>query len=289
MPRPIVQERGTMSATTGSKHDISIIVPVLNEVDGIRQLREKLTRVRALLSEIGNVELVLVDDGSTDGTLASLRDEFAEGDQCRIVAHSRNRGVGAAFRTGFQNATGNIICTIDADCSYEPEGLKRLIDAILAGADIATASPYHPAGSVQDVASWRLLLSRACSVFYRMISPVSLYTYTSIFRAYRSIVVETIRFESDGFVSAAEILIRAAERGYRISEVPMILRGRKVGTTKMKIARNIRQHLIMQGRVLLQRLDLGHLDAANRPLTISSVPGPVVPTGAANDQAKRSK
>lgn len=276
-----------MSETPRTKPRISIVVPVLNEADGIQQLHEKLTKVHSLLSEVGNIEFVFVNDGSTDSTLVRLREAFAEGEQCRIVSHSRSRGVGAAFRTGFQNATGRIVCTIDADCSYEPEGLKRLIDAIQDGADIALASPYHPAGSVQDVPSWRLLLSRACSAFYRMISPVSLYTYTSIFRAYRSIVVQTIRFESDGFVSAAEILIRAAEQGYSISEVPMVLRGRKVGSTKMKIVRTIAQHLTMQGQVLAQRLGLRQLDAAQRPPNVAGIVPPVASAVTANQYSSQ--
>jgi dolichol-phosphate mannosyltransferase len=268
-----------MNDALGTKPRISIVVPVLNEVEGIAQLYEKLTKVHTLLSEIGKIEFVFVDDGSTDGTLACLREAFSDSD-CQIVAHGRNRGVGAAFRTGFQNASGDIVCTIDADCSYEPEGLKRLIDAIFAGADIAVASPYHPAGSVQDVPPWRLLLSRTCSVFYRMTSPVSLYTYTSIFRAYRSKVLESIQFQSDGFVSAAEILIRAAEQGYRITEVPMTLRGRKVGTTKMKVARNIAQHLTMQGRVLSQQFGLRQIRGEQVPLGRSRISLPATPRGA---------
>jgi dolichol-phosphate mannosyltransferase len=200
------------------------------------------------------VELVFVDDGSTDNTLPLLREAFPEGELCRILSHDKNRGIGAAFRTGFQNATGSIVCTIDADCSYEPEGLKRLIETMeREGADIAVASPYHPRGSVQDVGTWRLLISRTCSALYRAISPVALYTYTSIFRAYRWSVVETVDFRADGFVSAAEILIHAAKQGYRITEVPMVLCGRKVGITKMKILRTIGKHLAMMGTILLER------------------------------------
>jgi dolichol-phosphate mannosyltransferase len=175
--------------------------------------------------------------------------------------------VGAAFRTGFQNATGSIVCTIDADCSYEPEGLKRLVVAMERdGADIAVASPYHPEGSVQGVGTWRLLLSRICSTIYRAISPVPLYTYTSIFRAYRWSVVENVHFEANGFVSAAEILIRAAEQGYKVVEVPMVLRARVVGTTKMKIMRTIGRHCSMMGTLLLQRLGLWEVGSRQRKI-----------------------
>jgi len=125
------------------------------------------------------------------------------------------------------------------------------------GGDIAVASPYHRTDQLQGVGAWRLLLSRVCSSIYRMISPVPLYTYTSIFRAYRWSVVENVHFEANGFVSAAEILIRAAEQGYKVVEVPMVLRARVVGTTKMKIMRTIGRHCSMMGRFCCSALVFG--------------------------------
>lgn len=261
-----------MSKKVGVKTRLSIVVPVLNEADGIAQLRGKLGKVQSVLAEFGDIEFVFVDDGSTDGTVARLREAFPENDCCRIVSHGRNRGVGAAFRTGFQIATGSIVCTIDADCSYEPQGLRCLVEAMeREGADIAVASPYHPNGSVQGVSAGRLLLSRVCSAIYRMISPVPLYTYTSIFRAYRWSVVESVPFEADGFVSAAEILIRAAHQGYKIIEVPMVLRARQLGATKMKIVRTIGRHCSMMGALLLQRLGVSELTSA-RPRSDRAIP-----------------
>lgn len=265
---------------TPSRTRISIVVPLLNEADGIAQLQQKLGKVKGALKEFGEIEFVFVDDGSTDGTLSLLRKAFPEGDLCRITSHGHNRGIGAAFRTGFQLATGNIVCTIDADCSYEPEGLKRLVEEMIdEGADISVASPYHPNGKVQGVGAGRLLLSKACSAMYRIISPIPLYTYTSIFRAYRWAVIENVKFESDGFVSAAEILIHAAEQGYRVIEVPMVLRSRQLGTTKMKIARTIGRHLAMMSAILMQRFEIGRLNPARR--TSNSIDVPPTTTGRA--------
>jgi len=260
---------------------ISVVVPVLNEADGIPQLRCKLGRVQSVLAEFGDTEFVFVDDGSTDATLPLLRKAFPEGELCRILSHGRNRGVGAAFRTGFQQASGNIVCTIDADCSYEPEGLKRLVEEMIeAKADVAVASPYHPEGGVQGVGAWRLVLSKVCSAIYRVISPVPLYTYTSIFRAYRWAVIENVKFESDGFVSAAEILIHAAEQGYRVIEVPMVLRARQLGTTKMKIVRTIGRHLAMMSTILMQRFGLSSVQAGRRaPQTLAKAPDPTTSAG----------
>lgn len=231
---------------------ISIIIPLFNEEAGIDQLRQSLHALRNTLQ--AELEFVFVDDGSSDDTVQRLRSAFGSDPQCRIVLHDHNRGIGAAFRTGFENASGEVVCTIDADCSYRPEGLKALIDALeQEHADIAVASPYHPQGGVEGVPRWRLMLSMGCSLLYRAISPVHLHTYTSVFRAYRRRVTETVQFEADGFVSAAELLIVAAGQGYHIVEVPMILRSRTVGQSKMKILRTIKTHLQLMATMMRHR------------------------------------
>lgn len=225
----------------------SVVVPIFNEEDGIGLLRDKLLKLQGLLADCCCLEFIFVDDGSTDHTVARLKEQFANaGVPFKIVEHGRNRGVGAAFRSGFQACSGKTIGTIDADCSYSPEGLKLLMEALNAtGADIAVASPYHPQGGVEGVPWWRLALSHRCSALYRWASPLKLYTYTSIFRAYRCEVIRNVSFASDGFVSAAEILLAAGRQGYRVTEVPMILRARSIGRSKMKILRTIISHLRM--------------------------------------------
>jgi dolichol-phosphate mannosyltransferase len=245
--------------TTNSVSKTTIIIPVFNEEDGIEQLRVSLQELRQSLQ--GELEFVFVDDGSRDKTSARLMEEFSSDPTCKIVIHDVNRGIGAAFRTGFEHATGEIVCTIDADCSYRPEGLKRLIDAIgEAGSHIAVASPYHPDGGVAGVPPWRLMLSRCCSALYRMLAPVRLYTYTSVFRAYKREVIRDIRFQSNGFVSAVEILFSAARHGYRIVEVPMVLHARVVGQSKMKIARTIRTHLRLMWDLMVATTAIGTED-----------------------------
>lgn len=240
--------------TNQERELISIVIPVFNEEDGIGQLRDRLFRLRDLWHG-AEVELVFVDDGSSDQTLSALRAEFAKDPRSIVVAHEKNRGVGAAFRTGFAYCHGTTICTIDADCSYGPENLERLVAALKEqAADIAVASPYHPEGKVDGVPAWRLSLSKGCSFMYWLVAPVRLYTYTSIFRAYRRTAAKSVAYEEDGFVFTAETLIRAAEMGYRIAEVPMTLHTRKYGQTKMKVARTMRGHLILMGKTLLRRM-----------------------------------
>jgi dolichol-phosphate mannosyltransferase len=237
-----------MTVSQRSNDLISVVIPVYNEEAGIVQLQERLAVVRGKWGE-RRVEFVFVNDGSSDDTQLALENTFGNDPHCRIVKHAVNQGIGAAFRTGFSNSRGSIICTIDADCSYGPENLHSLVAALdEQSADIAVASPYHPQGRVEGVPRWRLVLSKGCSLFYRIVAPVRLYTYTSVFRAYRKPVVDAVELRENGFVSAAEVLIRAAEQGFRITEVPMTLHARKIGQTKMKILRTIREHLRLMAK-----------------------------------------
>ena len=222
---------------------ISLVIPVFNEEDGIDQLQERLGLVRTMWRETADVEFVFVDDGSSDNTRHALKRVFGTDPLSQIAVHTANRGIGAAFRTGFARSRGSIVCTIDADCSYGPENLQRLTVALEErDADIAVASPYHPQGTVEGRPALAACSQQVVLDLYRVVAPVRLHTYTSVFRAYRKDVVEAVSFQEDGFVSATEMLIRAAEQGYRITEVPMTLHARKIGRTKMKILRTIRGH-----------------------------------------------
>lgn len=238
---------------------VSVVVPVFNEEEGIPYLKEQLQRLQSLWGEHFDTHLVFVDDGSQDGTHAALATVFGDSPTVTVLSHAHNQGIGAAFRTGFRACDGSIVCTIDADCSYGPENLLHLVTALeTENADIAVASPYHPAGHVDGVPGWRLMLSKTCSNLYRLVCPVRLHTYTSVFRAYRRRVIDTVTFQEDGFVSAPEILLRAAEQRYRITEVPMTLHSRKVGQSKMKVVRTIRAHLRIIGRTTIKRVAGDH-------------------------------
>ena len=103
---------------------ISLVIPVFNEEDGVDQLRERLGCVRAMWQETTDVEFVFVDDGSSDNTQHALRKAFGLDPLSQIAIHGANRGIGAAFRTGFARSRGSIVCTIDADCS-RPGSMER--------------------------------------------------------------------------------------------------------------------------------------------------------------------
>ncbi len=217
-------------------------------------MAEKLSRLAGELAPRYELECVLVDDGSQDGSELQARRCFADFPHVVFAKHERNRGLGAAMRTGFANASGEILVAIDSDCTYDPQQIPRLLDALERNAaDVATASPYHPDGGVENVIGWRLFLSRGASWMYRRVCASKLYTYTSMMRAYRRPVIENVSYESDGFAGITEILLRASHQGYRIVEVPMVLRSRVTGVSKMKVARSMQMHLQLMARALTWR------------------------------------
>lgn len=247
---------------------LSFIVPCYNEVDNVSKLHDELLPVIENIRKgtgqpssrnVIFVELIFVDDGSRDGTLERLKASFKPTENSSDVVfkyarHDTNRGLGAAIRTGFQTADGDILITVDSDGTYDFKGIPELLSVLTSGIDIVTASPYHPQGGVAGVPVYRLFLSRGSSFLYRILVDWNVYTYTCLFRAYRSEVIKNISFHSDGFLAGTEILVKAILQGYRVAEFPAVLHKRTYGVSKAKIAQTILSHLGFQAWVLLYRV-----------------------------------
>jgi dolichol-phosphate mannosyltransferase len=253
---------------------LSIVIPCFDEADGLAQLDARLTPVIANIARERAVEVVLVDDGSRDATPEVLRRRFAARPEFRVVRHEKNRGLGAAMRTGFAAARGEVVVTMDADCTYAPEMIPALAAPVLHDlADLATASPYHPQGAVVGVQPWRLALSLGLSHLYSLAVPrsVRVHTYTSLFRAYRREVLAASPFQADDYVAVAEVLLRALRSGFRVAEMPAVLERRRFGQSKLKVIRTIRRHLGLFARLLLfergfsGRKDSPHAADPHRP------------------------
>jgi dolichol-phosphate mannosyltransferase len=253
------------SPTPGTPVQVSVIIPCFNELDALPQLQTKLPPVLDLIEQRhGRVELLLVDDGSTDGTLGALREAVEHGvfgppgssGRARVVPHDRNKGLGAALRTGFQASRGEILVTTDADGTYDFGDIIGLLALLRPGVDVVTASPYHPEGMVAGVPAYRLVLSQGASFIYRALLDPSVYCYTAMFRAYRREVIEAIRFRSPGYLSMAEILSEALLMGFKVAEFPTVLTVRKYGQSKARVARIIRDHLRFQADLLPRALPM---------------------------------
>ncbi len=216
---------------------MTVVLPFYNEAALLPSLEDLLGRVRAAL-EGHEVRLLAIDDGSTDGTAEGL----ARIRGLEILRHPGNRGVGAAMTTGLREATGDAALVYDPDEAYEPGLLPRLVEA-LGGADLATASPYHPEGGVEGVPAFRLLLSRAASLLYRLRTKAPLRTFTCAVRAYRLPAAKGLLPAPDDFTASAYLIAKALAKGLRVVEVPARLRVRRAGKSKMRLWKTVRAHL----------------------------------------------
>jgi len=259
--------------------DVSIVIPCFNEADNCDNIAASLGPVVRDMARTSILEVVFVDDGSRDATgpgLAALCEaQTSHNTTWRVVTHARNRGLGAAIRTGLAAARGAAIVTTDCDATYRFEEIPRILARLGPGVDMVTASQYHPEGAVANVPAHRLLLSRGSSWLYRRIVGANLWTYTSLFRAYRRPVIEQITFESNGFLAGTELLVKAHLAGFTIAELPTTLYGREIGTSKAKLLRTIGAHLRFLSDVALGRLGDSHARqpvAAGRLATPASSP-----------------
>lgn len=235
-----------------SKKKISLIIPCFNEEESLSQLFEKILPLAELFL---NIEIIFVDDGSTDNTKKIIL-QWIKGkeDKFKLVAHDKNMNLGAALKTGVEHSSNSeIVCFLDSDCTYDPKIIEHLVQEIENGFDIVTVSPYHPRGSVEGVPKWRLFLSFGCSFIYRTILRKKIYTWTAMVRAIKSEHIDNIQSEKNDFSYVAEVMINGVKNNLKILEVPTILHVRKYGQSKMNIIKTIKSHLKIIKYLLLGR------------------------------------
>jgi glycosyltransferase involved in cell wall biosynthesis len=240
---------------------VSVIVPLFNEEEGLEDLHADLETMTRGISALGHkVEIVFVDDGSTDGSTWQLSLLYRGRDDARILAHKKNQGFGAAMRSGIKEARGAVVLCYDGDRPYPPEDGAHLVEAVQGpeDADCATVSPWCSGGSADGVSGFRRLLSKGASFCYRVAlrgRGQGLTCYTASYRAYKGDVIRSIEFRANDFLATAEVMARILLAGHRVIEMGSHLRERKTGHSKMKVLRTIRGHLGLLWRVALNRLD----------------------------------
>ncbi|MDJ0975566.1 MAG: glycosyltransferase family 2 protein [Planctomycetota bacterium] len=210
-----------------------------------------------VLPDIPAEEVVFVDDGSTDGTAAALAALAERDDRVRVETHEANRGVGAAMRTGIAATAGDVVVVYDVDRTYPLADARKLIDRLGGDADVVTATPYGVDGAWQDVPWFRRLLSGGAAWAYRVVlgrRAKGISCMTCAFRAYQGELVRGLRFQSDGFPAAAEMLGRLLLAGARVVEVPSALSARTEGQSKMRVVRATLGHVGNLWRLFWARL-----------------------------------
>lgn len=210
---------------------VRFVVPAFNEAASIGDLLIALASADLRVP----VSVVVVDDGSTDGTGEIVRERGAVDSAVTLIAHEVNRGLGRALRTGLMSAVGSagvddVIVTMDADLTHDPADAVRLLAAIADGVDVAIASRYAAGSRVEGVGLLRRGLSRAASLLVRLLAPIpGVRDCASGFRAYRAATLvrafdalgEDLVTEP-GFACQLEIAERLRETA-RFAEVPFTL------------------------------------------------------------------
>ena len=212
-----------------------VIIPTYNEVENAEKI------IRAVFALPEGFEILIIDDGSPDGTaniVKGLMKEFPE--RLHLIERSGKQGLGTAYLTGFKWALENgcdYIFEMDADFSHAPSDLPRLLKACTEdGADMSIGSRYCNAVSVVNWPIGRILISYFASVYVRKVLGFRIYDSTAGFICYSRKVLETINLDGvqmKGYGFQIEMKYTASKLGFKIAEVPVIFINRKEGTSKM--------------------------------------------------------
>jgi molybdopterin-guanine dinucleotide biosynthesis protein A len=233
---------------------VSVVVPCLNEERALPYLANTLQRLESSLGAAYDLRFVVVDDGSTDCTLARARTLFGDWANVTVVHHDRNRGQAAATLTGALAAGTEIVCTMDCDCRFDPHELARMIPRLRTGVDLVVASPYHPDGAVRNVPRWQRTLAKSLAFCYRSVLHQRLHCYTSSFRVYRRRALLALHARRSGPASVTELLARLDLAGGTIVEHPVTLDARIFRRARPPIARSLAGHVGLLAELAWHRL-----------------------------------
>ncbi len=202
---------------------LSVIVPAYNEKPTIEEILRRIAQVEV------SKEIIVVDDGSTDGTGEILRQAVQKSDQygnLKVFFHERNLGKGAAVRTGIAQARGDIIVIQDADLEYDPREYPQLLGPILDGrADVVYGSRFL-GGPHRALYFWHYLGNKLVTLFSNLLTNMNLSDVETCYKAFRREVFDGITLKSNRFEFEPEITVKIAKKGCRVYETPISYSGR---------------------------------------------------------------
>jgi dolichol-phosphate mannosyltransferase len=203
---------------------LSIVVPCYNEA---RTLRTCLKRTLAIQNEALQLEIIVVDDASTDDSLAIARDFASQHSEVTVLQHEINQGKGAALRTGIQKATGEIVAIQDADLEYNPRDLTRMMEPILEDtADVVLGTRFTLSGAHRVLYFWHYLGNRVLTLLSNMLTDLNLTDMECCYKVFRREVIQSIRVQESRFGIEPELVAKVAQMRLRIYEMGVSYAGR---------------------------------------------------------------
>jgi dolichol-phosphate mannosyltransferase len=236
-----------------------VVAPTYNERENIELF------LRAVRSSAPDVDVLIVDDNSPDGTGDVADQVAAELGQIKVLHRPGKQGLGSAYRQGFSIALDegyDVVVSMDCDFSHDPQVIASLIAAIDSGNDAVIGSRYVPGGGTVDWPAHRRLLSRWGNRYVGVLLGLGVHDCTSGFRAYASPAlrdIDPMSTTAEGYAFLTELVRRLATRGYRVGEVPITFRDRERGTSKMS------SRIIVESMLLVTRWGVSDLIHRRRP------------------------
>ena len=211
--------------TAGAMQKLSVVIPVFNEVETIERVLQRVST--APLPAAVESEMVVVDDGSTDGTLDKLEELAASGKYTfKLVRHLENRGKGAALRSGFAAVEGDFVLVQDADLEYHPRDYPVLLQPLLEeDADVVFGSRFL-GGPHRVLFFWHYQGNKLLTLISNMFTDLNLSDMETGYKVFRREVLEKLTLSSDRFAIEPEMTAKVAKQRVRIFEVPISYSGR---------------------------------------------------------------
>ncbi len=229
-----------------------VIVPTYNELENLPRL------IPEVLSQDETIHILIVDDGSPDGTANFVEEESRKNDRIHLLKREKKMGLGTAYIAGFKYALKNnydFIFEMDADFSHNPNELKNFLITIKEN-DLVLGSRYINGIRVLNWPMRRLLLSFFASIYTRIITGMPIKDATGGFKCFRRKVLETIdlnKIKSNGYSFQIEMTFKAFTKGFKIKEIPIVFADRVKGKSKMS-KKIVREAVMMVWKLRLQHM-----------------------------------